>query len=115
MKPVVLDSEWVKPFNDGKNDSPCVCITCASEAAHWMIGRAPNAYVSCARCFLYTSPWGLKNEDGIRALVAAVEESMGRPISADGFVLPGDADRVLASVVSISGIIRIRSMPKART
>ena len=111
-RPIILDTEWVRPFDAGSD--PSICMTCSKQDARWAVGRSPNGYFSCARCFLYTSPWGRANCDHIREFVDSVEESMGRDISDDGIVRESEADRILSSIVAISGIAKARAQRRLR-
>jgi len=79
-----------------------------------MIGKAPNNYLTCARCFLYTSPWGLAHKEHIAEFVAEVQETLGRKIEDDGYVRHEDADRILSSIVAVSGIARVRAQRRLR-
>lgn len=109
-KPIIIDTEWVRPFDGGT----LPCITCATSNAKWAIGKPPNGYFSCARCFLYSSPWGKENGPRIRAFVLEVEEAFKKKISDDGVVWSADADRILSSIVAISGVARARSQRRLR-
>ena len=111
IKPLIIETEWVRPVDDGN----IPCITCASGGARWAVGKPPNGYFSCARCFLYSSPWGKNNSEKIRELVTAVEKSMGRKISDNGVLLSTEADRILSSIIQISGVKKIRSRKKTST
>lgn len=111
-RPIILDTEWVRPFDVGAD--PSVCMTCSKQAARWAVGKPPNGYFSCARCFLYTSPWGKANTEHIKEFVVSVEESMGRDISIEGVVLDTEADRILSSIVAISGIARARAQRRMK-
>jgi hypothetical protein len=105
MRPVILNTEWVRPLDT----DPGMCMTCAKPEARWAVGKPPNGYLSCARCFLYTSPWGKENFDAIGELVVNYEESTGTKISLDGIIISGESDRILSSIVTISGIAKRRS------
>jgi hypothetical protein len=111
-RPIILDTEWVRPFDTGLD--PSICMTCSKQEARWGIGKPPNGYFSCAGCFLYTSPWGKANVEHIREFVESVEESMGRGISENGIVVGPEADRILSSIVAISGIARSRAQRRLR-
>lgn len=111
-RPIILDTEWVRPFDAGV--TPATCMTCSNQDARWAVGKPPNGYFSCARCFLYASPWGQSNSGHIKELVESVEESMGRIISTDGVVSGDDADRILSSIVAISGIAKARAQRRLR-
>jgi len=106
-KTILLDSEWVKPSITDDHVQPCE--KCLKVEARWGIGRPPNSYFSCAHCFLYQTPWGEQNAEKIRDLVAKVEVAMGRTISDDGVVRRDEADRILSSIVAISGIAKARA------
>lgn len=110
--PVILDSEWVKPsITDGSLQS---CAKCLKDSARWGIGRPPNNYWSCAYCFLYRTPWGEQNSEKIHDLVVEVEAAMGRKISDEGIVHEDEADRILSSIVAVSGIARARAQRRMR-
>lgn len=106
-RPIILNTKWVRPFD--ADTEPGICMTCTKPEARWAVGKPPNGYLSCARCFLYTSPWGRANLDRISEFVVSVEESMNRSISIDGVVIGGEADRILSSIVAISGIAKARA------
>lgn len=110
--PVLINSKWVKPT--GSDVEPMFCSKCLGKTARWAIGRPPNNYFCCAHCFLYETPWGKENADRITVLVLEVETSMGRSISEQGVVLPGEADRILSSIVAISGIAMARAQRRLR-
>ena len=105
MRPVILNTKWVRPIDT----EPGICMTCTKSEAKWAIGRPPNGYLSCAGCFLYTSPWGKENIDQISEFVVNYEESTGTKISLDGIVVDSEADRILFSIVTISGIAKARA------
>lgn len=111
-KPLVIETEWVKPFDD--ISSAVFCMNCSTEKARWSVGKDPNIYFSCARCFLYSSIWGAAHSDQIKELVFEVENSIKRKISDDGIVWPNEADRILSSIVAISTIIRSRTQRRTR-
>lgn len=111
-RPIILDTEWVRPLDAGTKFVPC--ITCHQEDGRWAVGKPPNGYLSCARCFLYTSPWGKANSGRLAEFVESVEENMGRSISTDGVVDAGEADRILSSIVAISGVARARAQRRLR-
>lgn len=111
-KPIIIDSEWVRPLDAGA--SAKICITCAAESARWMVGKPPNSYLTCARCFLYMSPWGKQHKDQIDDFVAEVEATLNRKISDEGYVRSGEADRILSSIVAVSGIARVRAQRRLR-
>jgi hypothetical protein len=111
-RPVLLDSEWVRPSIT--DDKPQPCASCLKIAARWGVGKPPNNYFSCAYCFLYRTPWGKDNALKIRDLVIEVEGEMGRSISDDGIVQEGEADRILSSIVAISGIAKARAQRRMR-
>jgi len=98
MRPLTLDTKWVRPLDT----DPGICMTCAKPIARWAIGKPPSGYLSCARCFLYTSPWGQENVDQIGEFVANVEDNMGRILSLDGILIENEADRILSSIVTFS-------------
>lgn len=112
QKPIIINSEWIRPFDAGA--TPQRCITCTSDNARWIIGRPPNSYLSCARCFLYTSPWGKQNAERIQEFVAEVEGSINMKISDEGVVRSTEADRILTSIVAVSGIARARAQRRLR-
>lgn len=103
-RPIILDTEWVRPI--GSSTESGVCMTCSEFVARWAIGKPPNGYLSCARCFLYTSPWGKSHRTQIDELVAGMEEARGVTVSIDGVVVGKDADAILFSIVGVSGIIK---------
>lgn len=109
-KPIIIETEWVRPF-DG-NTLPC--MTCTVSNAKWTIGKPPNSYFSCARCFLYASPWGKEHGPRIQEFVLEVEETIKKKISDDGIVWSTEADRILSSIVAISGIARVRAQRRLR-
>jgi len=111
-KPIIIDTEWIRPFDSGATALPC--ITCTSGDAKWIIGKPPNNYFSCARCFLYSSPWGLENRSRIDEFVVEVEGAINKKISDDGVVWSSEADRILSSIVAISGIARARAQRRLR-
>jgi len=111
-KPIIIDSEWIRPMDAGS--SAKICIACSMESARWSVGKPPNTYLTCARCFLYTSPWGKSNKEKIASFVAEVQEVLGRKIEDDGFVRHGEADRILSSIVAVSGIARVRAQRRLR-
>ena len=47
-------------------------------------------------------------------LVLEVEASMGRSISDEGVVQPEESDRILSSIVAVSGIARARAQRRLR-
>ena len=112
QKPILLNTEWVRPFDAGASTQ--MCMTCSSGNARWIIGKPPNAYFSCARCFLYTSPWGEQNSIRIQQFVSEVEESINKKISDEGVVWSTEADRILSSIVAVSGIARARAQRRLR-
>jgi len=112
QKPIILNTEWVRPFDAGSSTQPC--MTCSGNSARWIVGKAPNAYFSCARCFLYTSPWGKEHKLHIQEFVAEVEESINKKISDEGVVWSTEADRILSSIVAVSGIAKARSQRRLR-
>lgn len=111
-KPIIIDSEWVRPFDAGA--AAKTCITCASESARWMVGKPPNSYLTCARCFLYMSPWGKQHKDRISDFVMEVEAVLNRKITDDGYVRAQEADRILSSIVAVSGIARVRAQRRLK-
>lgn len=111
-KPIIIDSEFVRPLDAGS--SPKICIKCTMASARWMIGKPPNSYLTCARCFLYTSPWGVHHKERIAAFVAEVQEVIGHKIEDDGIVRHSEADRILSSIVAVSGIARVRAQRRLR-
>jgi hypothetical protein len=111
-RPIILDSVWVRPFDAGMD--PMVCMTCSEPCARWAVGKPPNGYFSCARCFLYTSPWGKENAVRLKEFVLSVESAMGRQISVEGVVTPKEADRILSSIVAVSGVARARARKRTR-
>lgn len=111
-KPIIIDSEWVRPFDAGADAK--ICITCTSESARWMVGKPPNSYLTCARCFLYMSPWGKQNKDRIGDFVIEVEAVLNRKITDDGYVRATEADRILSSIVAVSGIARVRAQRRLK-
>ena len=111
-RPIILDTEWVRPFDAGM--SPAICFTCSDHSARWAVGKPPNGYFSCARCFLYTSPWGKQHGEHIREFVGNVEEALGRSISIEGVVVPDEADRILSSIVAVSGVAKARAQRRMR-
>ena len=111
-KTILLDSEWVKPSITDDHLQPCE--KCLKREARWGVGRPPNSYFSCAYCFLYRTPWGEQNAQRIRDFVGQVEEEMGRSISDDGVVRRDEADRILSSIVAISGIAKARAQRRMR-
>jgi len=103
-KPIILDTEWVRPHAvDGVS-----CLTCDA-VAKWIVGKPPNNCFSCAKCFLQLSPWGKREAARIMEFIIEVELSMGRRIMDNGIVLDEEADRILSSIVAISGIARSRA------
>lgn len=99
-RPIIVGAHYVRPM---AADGPTVhCMGCMLREGRWRVGAEPNDYVSCAFCFLISSPWGKDQAERIRQLVGAVEEDLGYPISADGVVLPEHSDRVLSSIVIVS-------------
>lgn len=106
-RPIILNTDWVRPIDADTGTG--VCMTCTKPEARWAIGKPPNGYLSCARCFLYTSPWGKANLDRIGEFIVSVEESMNRSISTDGVVTGGEADRILSSIVVVSGVAKARA------
>lgn len=111
-KPIIIDSEWVRPIDAGSEAK--ICIKCTMASARWMIGKPPNSYLTCARCFLYTSPWGVHHKEHIADFVAEVQVVLGRKIEDDGVVRHGEADRILSSIVAVSGIARVRAQRRLR-
>lgn len=111
-KPIIIDSEWIRPMDAGS--SPKVCITCSAETARWSIGKPPNSYISCARCFLYSSPWGKHNREQIDQFVEEVQHNLGRDIADEGVVRSAEADRILSSIVAVSGIARVRAQRRLK-
>lgn len=111
-KPIIIDSEWVRPLDAGS--SLKICIKCTMASARWMIGKPPNNYLTCARCFLYTSPWGIQHKERIDAFVAEVQEVLGRKIEDEGVVRHDEADRILSSIVAVSGIARVRAQRRLK-
>ena len=109
-KPIIIDTEWVRPFDSGA----APCVTCSADNAKWIIGKHPNTYFSCARCFLYASPWGKANLSKIKELVGEVESSLNKQISDDGVVWSVEADRILTSIIAVSGIARSRAQRRLR-
>lgn len=111
-KPIILNTEWVRPFDAGVSAQSC--MTCTGQAAKWIIGKPPNSYFSCARCFLYSSPWGKQHLVQIQQFVTEVEGSINKKISDDGVVWSTEADRILSSIVAVSGIARARAQRRLR-
>jgi hypothetical protein len=109
-KPIIIDTEWVRPFDGGAMP----CMTCAGAGAKWAVGKPPNSYFSCARCFLYTSPWGKENGARIQEFVLEVEGTIKKKISDDGIVWSTEADRILSSIVAVSGIAKVRAQRRLR-
>jgi hypothetical protein len=110
--PLLIDAEWVRPLSvDGDKE---ICSKCLQPTARWAIGKPPNNYFCCAHCFLYETPWGKENGKRIMMLVLEVEASMGRSISDGGVVLKSEADRILSSIVAVSGIARARAQRRLR-
>lgn len=105
-RPIILDTEWVRPL--GTSTESGVCMTCSKFEARWAIGKPPNGYLSCARCFLYTSPWGKAHRSQIDEMVRDTEEVKGESISVGGVAVGDGADGVLFSIVKISGIARAK-------
>jgi len=60
------------------------------------------------------SPWGKANSTAISEFVAEVEAEAGEEISVDGILRAEEADRILLSVVAISGIARARAQKRLR-
>lgn len=110
-RPIIIDTEWIRPVDTGATSMPC--MTCSTDS-RWIVGKPPNSYFSCARCFLYSSPWGKENKDRISELVVEVEVVLNKKISDDGVVWSTEADRILSSIVSISGIARARAQRRLR-
>ena len=104
--PVLIDAKWVRPSSDG---APEICSKCLEKTARWAIGKPPNSYLCCAHCFLYETPWGKENAEHIALLIIEVEASMGRSISDGGVVRKEEADRILSSIVAVSGIALTRA------
>jgi hypothetical protein len=111
QKPIILNTEWIRPFDAGQTSQ--TCATCSGNAK-WIIGKPPNSYFSCARCFLYASPWGKENRSKIDEFVAEVEGSINKKISDEGVVWSTEADRILTSIVAVSGIARARAQRRLR-
>jgi hypothetical protein len=110
-KPIIIDTEWIRPFDAGATAMPC--MTCSGDS-RWIIGKPPNNYFSCARCFLYSSPWGKENRERIGEFVVEVEGAINKKISDDGIVWSTEADRILSSIVAVSGIARARAQRRLR-
>lgn len=110
-RPIIIDTEWIRPFDAGATSMPC--MTC-STSSRWIVGKPPNNYFSCARCFLYSSPWGMENKDRICEFVVEVENSINQKITDDGIVRSAEADRILSSIVAVSGIARARAQRRLR-
>lgn len=110
--PVLIDTKWVRPSS--ADADPEVCSKCLKKSARWAIGKPPNNHFCCAHCFLYETPWGKENEKRIMLLVLEVEASMGRSISDEGVVQPEESDRILSSIVAVSGIARARAQRRLR-
>jgi len=106
-RPLILDTEWVRPIDTGSSSR--ICMTCSEGCARWAIGKPPNGYFSCAKCFLHTSPWGIANTGAIQDLTANVEEAMGESITVDGLLTDNGADRILHSIIFASGVSRMRA------
>lgn len=97
-KPLLLGSVSVRPITG--SDLSRFCMACLKSEARWLVGRGgPHDYVSCASCFLYRSPWGKANSNGIAELVFSTERELGMCISSDGVVLDEHADRIVSAVV----------------
>lgn len=110
--PILIDNKWVRPSSaDGE---PEICSKCMTKSARWAIGKPPNNYFCCAHCFLCETPWGKENSKRIAMLVLEVEASLGRSISDDGVVRKDEADRILSSIVAVSGIARARAQRRLR-
>lgn len=109
-RPLLIDTAWVRPFDAGSK--PMICHNCLMENARWVVGMPPNNYFTCAFCFICNSPWANENKDSIFKLVTDVENAMGRKISKDGLILPEEADRILSSIVAISGIAKSRKQKR---
>lgn len=110
--PVLIDTKWVRPSSaDGE---PGICSKCLMKIARWAIGKPPNNHLCCARCFLYETPWGKENSKRIMMLVLEVEASLGRSISDEGVVREDEADRILSSIVAVSGIARAGAQRRLR-
>jgi hypothetical protein len=112
QSPVLIDTKWVRPCSADGN--PEVCSKCLKESARWAVGRPPNNHFCCAHCFLYETPWGKENAARIGMLVLEVEASIGRSISDGGVVRENEADRILSSIVAVSGIALARAQRRLR-
>jgi len=106
-RPLIMDTRWVRPLDGVSSDK--ICMTCLISQARWAIGKPPNGYLSCSKCFLVTSPWGVENAESITELADSVEKEMGRSIFANGQLTDDGADRILHSIVFASGVSRMRS------
>jgi len=102
MRPVLFDSEHIRPIGIGNEKK--ICVKCLGESARWRVGKDPNDHFLCAYCFLYATPWGKQNAEGIAGLVASTEKAMGKTISSEGVVFPDESDRILMAIVQVSKI-----------
>lgn len=109
LKPVNIDPEWVRPTDPQSEDR--ICISCLTKSARWIVGTPENSDSWCAHCVLYKTEWGKSNGPRISDLVAAVEENMGRKISANGEVNVAEAHRILGAIVASA---RLRKVSKRR-
>lgn len=111
MKPVLLDPAKVRPR---VNDDACVCSKCGQKRARWYAlseARADGAeawLTMCSLCWLYASPWGTENADGLAELIDATERQLGRVFTKYGGKLSShaDTDRILSSISLTSRIFQ---------
>lgn len=104
-KPLVFTDVNVDPVREGEIRNPCeVC----EGSARWIAGRPRQVRFFCAHCFLYETAGGIRDADEIAALVRAVEEQMGKPISKDGKVTREHSDRILGAIVMTTRMMKAR-------
>jgi len=104
MKPVLLDPATVRP----QMDEPRFCATCKKKSARWLV-LTDSAWISmCSLCWLYATPWGEQNAEGLAELVVGTEKSLGRQfVCVDGKLSDfADGDRILSAISLTSRIFK---------
>ena len=82
------------------------CIKCLSTDGKWLVKLSESVEPWCSHCFLYKTEWGAANRAQIDELAREVEVSMARTITdITGSVIPIETDRILMSIVLISGYV----------
>lgn len=112
-RPLLLTFATVRPIGNDREES-LYCMGCLENEGKWLVGVQPNDYVSCAYCFLYASPWGKKHSREIEDLVLDTEQEMKMCISDGGKVGPENADRILASIVLVTMMVKSKALGAGR-